>query len=205
MSGNFFPGQHDEEQVIFFFQKHWVEMIYPLGRFCMEQFIVALLLGFMYFRGQALLHNTEGRIMVIIVILGMLFTAFTFWIRIFNYFLRVIIVTEYRIVDVKHQLFIINDENVIDFRNIQDVSAETHGIFNNIIKCGTLTFVLGGSSIPKVLHNVMHPHKVSARIMQVREIYNKLSKNPIPVVENRIPDNVSQKPVGRNSEQGAGN
>ncbi len=180
MSGNkLFPGQHENEEIIFFFQKHWVELIYPVGRFLVEQFLIFMVLLFMYFRGQNLLHTLEGRIMTVVVIVSVMFTVFTLWIRLFNFFLRLIIITEYRLVDVKHQLFITNDENVIDFTSVQDVRAETHGFFNNIIKCGTLTFVFAGTNEPKVFHNVMHPHKISARIMQVREIHRQLSQSSL--------------------------
>lgn len=173
MSGDLFPGQHADEKIIFFFQKHWVELVYPIGRFAIEQFIILMVVLFMFFRGQALAHTMEGRIMVCVVILALIATVCTFWIRVFNYFLRVVIVTDYRLIDVKQKLFITTNEEIIDMREVQNIKAETRGFFLHLFKCGNLTFVTA-TGVPKILHNVPKPALISAKIAEVREIYRKL-------------------------------
>lgn len=170
-----FPGQHDNEHIVFFFQKHWLELMYPVGRFCVEQFLIFMVILFMYFRGQEVVHTMEGHVMIVVIIVALFFTMITFWIRVFNYFLRVVIVTDYRIIDVNQKIFVTLDEDIIDMRLIQDIRAETHGFFPNLVKCGNITFVLSASSQPKMLHNVTHPQRICGKITEVREIYKKLN------------------------------
>ena len=176
MSGEqYFPGQHPDEQFLFFFRKHWVELLYPLGRFFIEQFLVFLFVFFMIFKGASLVHTPGGIIAVIVAIGALALSVITFWVRVFNYFLRMVIVTDYRIIDVKQKLFVTDDEDVIDLREIQDLKGEIHGLFNNIIGCGMMTFVLTASSMTKVLHNVSRTREMVKRMSEVREIYKRLS------------------------------
>jgi hypothetical protein len=171
MSGEtYFPGQQEHEQFLFFFRKHWIELLYPVGRFLTEQLFVFLFVFFMIFNGSPLVHTGEGEIAVLLVILTLLVSVLTFWVRIFNYFLRIVIVTDYRVIDVKQKLFVTDDVDVIDLWEVQDLKGETHGFWNNIIGCGMITFVLTASSLVKVLHNVPHTREVLRRMSEAREM-----------------------------------
>lgn len=175
MSGNIFPGQQPNEQFIFFFRKHWIELFYPVGRFLLEQLLLLIFVLVMHGVGTVWISTVEGHITIIFLVVALIVSTISFWIRVFNYFLRVVIVTDYRIIDVKQRLFVTDDEDVIDLREIQDLKGEIHGFWSNIIGCGMMTFVLTASSMPKVLHNVPHTREMVKRMSEVREIYKKLS------------------------------
>ena len=187
MSGSdYFPGQHEHEEVIFFFHKHWLELIYPVGKFLIEQFIIGTVVLLMYFQGDTFIHTTEGRIMVFMVVGAMIITMLKLWIRIFNHLLRVVIVTNYRIIDTQQKILVTNDQDVIDLRQLQDIKAETHGFFRTVVfHCGTLTFALTAASMDKMLHNVPRPRKTAARITQVREQY--WQRPPITTGDSQFP------------------
>lgn len=180
MHGNF-PGKHENEEIILFFHKHWIEFLYPLGTFFIETVILGVIAIFFVFQPE-LQGTVEGRSLAIGCGALLLISMLKFWIKLFNHILRMVIITNYRIIDTKQKLFITNDQDVIDIRQLQDVRAETHGFWRNLFHAGNLTFSLTASSMFKVLHNVPQPNRIASQITQIKEQFHQPPKNITPTV-----------------------
>ena len=153
-----FKGQLKFEQFEFFFRKHWVYYLHPifftipvgllifvilyiLGR-------VTLLINFPFF-SAFFVHFT------LIVAIGYIALSA---LHVINYYFDMVIVTDSRVLIIKKTIFLRNNSDAIDLTKIQDISVESHGIFCNYLRYGSLIITLSTAAPPIRIGYVPNPH-----------------------------------------------
>jgi hypothetical protein len=115
---------------------------------------------FLMFMGGNTIIDKNAAIFEILLIMGFLFSIYyvhRFFVHIYNYFLDVVIITNYRIVDLNKTIILRDTKEVIDLAKIQDVLKKQDGLIRNVLNYGKLTITLSSSSIIKTLHFVPNP------------------------------------------------
>jgi hypothetical protein len=152
-----FKGQLEEEELECFYRHHWIILMAPLMLYGV--FLVFFTLFLIFMEGNPIVDKNAA-IFEILLIMGFLFSTYyvhRFFIHIYNYFLDVVIITNYRIVDLNKTIILRDTKEVIDLAKIQDVLKKQDGLIRNILSYGKLTITLSSSSVIKTLHFVPNP------------------------------------------------
>ncbi len=140
-----FRGQMEDEEIIKFTRKHWITVMPDLIPFL---FYLAVIAVFLVNLKQFNLPSLDVSYFQLIVVLGLLITAFSihrFFMRLINYFMSVTIITNYRIVELKKTIFMQDTKESLDMRQIQDIQLQQNGLIRNMLKFGNLLITLGTS------------------------------------------------------------
>lgn len=142
MTNRNFKGQFSDEVVLCFFRKHWIAVLPRIMSLGILLFVLGL--GIFYFKALA---TQELFVKTLIVTTHILVTYLIHrqFLSIFQYFLHCVMITNYRIVDVDKSVFFRDSKDSIDLSKIQDVRKVQNGIFENILRFGSLKIVLSGT------------------------------------------------------------
>jgi hypothetical protein len=77
-----------------------------------------------------------------------------FFIRLFNHFVNIGIITDMRIIDHKKTLFFKDTTDAIDMTNIQNIEQKGEGLLPNLLGYGDINIYLSASSTVKVFRGV---------------------------------------------------
>lgn len=153
-----FPGQQPGEEVVYMGVFHWVTLM-PF--FFKIAVFVAVLIGINVI-GNLFEGTTNLRFYVNTTAVTIMVHAVGF--RMYNYFLKVMLITNHRVIDIRHTVALVREREVIPLSNIQDFRYRQNGILARIFGYGDL-LVLGSSSdvkysfqyVPKVnrLHHLL--------------------------------------------------
>jgi membrane protein YdbS with pleckstrin-like domain len=134
-----FPGEQEGEKVIYMGVFHWIHLMPFFLK--LSGVIGALILvnsfGLMddFTTQTRFFLNSSAAVILLHV------TCF----RLYNYFLKVMLITNYRLIDIRHTVFLKREREVIPMSNIQDIRYQQNGILSRIFNYGDL-IVLGSSS-----------------------------------------------------------
>lgn len=145
----YFKGQQQDETFICFFRKHWISLIREMIYFVL--FIVAVTIPLFQFDEIRDLIQTRQEIRYVFVLFFALGT-FAFhrsFIKFFNYFVSICIITDKRIVDNERTLFFKDDLDSIDMSQIQDIEMIANGILPNFLNYGDLKIYLSATNAVK--------------------------------------------------------
>lgn len=153
-----FPGHQPGEQVELITVFHWMSLVpYFLGMGILFS-ITALFISSQFYSD----FFQTPQIYTATISIAILLHAVCF--RFYNYFLKVIIVTNFRVIDVRHSVFLKREREAIPMSNIQDFRYQQKGVFQRIFNYGTL-MILGSSTdlkyvfryVPKVnkIHHIL--------------------------------------------------
>ena len=154
-----FPGQQPGEEVIYMGVFHWM----VLGPFILQFGSVFLALILINVYGSFFQDLSPlVRLYVNTFVVGITIHIACF--RLFNYFLKVMILTNYRLIEIRHSVVLTREREVIPMVNIQDFRYKQNGILARIFGYGDL-LVLGANVevkyqfhlVPKVnrLHHLL--------------------------------------------------
>lgn len=168
-----FKGQQSDENIACFCRKHWIVLI-PL--FCgVAVFMAVILLIFAVLNPKIILFLREQRTFLsVLLILGTILTTFYinyFFIKLINYFLEVVVVTNYRVIELRKTLYITHDRDAIDLSKMQDVIKKQNGLIKNILNYGEIIITLSGSSISKTLQYTPNPEYHFRKIYDLKREY----------------------------------
>ncbi|MFA7685756.1 MAG: PH domain-containing protein [Candidatus Gracilibacteria bacterium] len=150
----YFKGQQKNEEFICFFRHHWITLVREFVYFIIFISIASLTVINLDTIKNILSTNAGLEAFFIIgFILGTVFIH-RFFLKIFNYFVDVGIITNTRIVDHKKSLFFIDTMEAIDMANIQDLERKGEGLLPNILGYGDLIIYLSASASVKIFHGV---------------------------------------------------
>ncbi len=96
----------------------------------------------------------------ILFLLWILFIWISFFISWTNYTLDIWILTNERLIDVEQLGLFSRRESALDLEKVQDITIETNGILNTIIKSGSVIVQTAGTERDFVIKNMMHPEMV---------------------------------------------
>ena len=183
-----FPGQQPGEEVVYMGVFHWITLV-PF--FLKVSVLVGILVGINvygnFFEGSQMLRfyvNTTA-LTILIHLVGF---------RMYNYFLKVMLVTNHRMIDIRHTVVLVREREVIPLSNIQDFRYRQNGIIPRIFGYGDL-LVLGSSSdvkysfhyVPKV--NRLH-HLLGEIHRRAIEEYGTRRQRSLQAIEREVADPV---------------
>lgn len=152
-----FKGQHSNEHIECFYRDHWIVVIAPIFFYCVFVAVFCLLMFFMRTTDILEKNGILFQTIIFAVFLFATYYAHRFFVNLYNHFLNIVIITNYRIVDLDKTIILKDTKEVIDLAKIQDVIKKQDGLIRNILRFGTLTITLSSSSGEKVLHFVPNP------------------------------------------------
>lgn len=178
-----FPGHQPGEQVELITVFHWMSLV-PF--FLQVGIVFTLLMGFLMSDFYSEFFETP-KIYFVTVSIGILLNAVCF--RFYNYFLKVILVTNFRVIDVRHSVFLKREREAIPMSNIQDFRYQQTGFFQRIFNYGTL-MILGSSTdlkyvfryVPKVnkMHHILGEVHQKALRNQQQKPFTPTPQLPLP-------------------------
>jgi hypothetical protein len=155
-TNRFFRGQMADEEVMAFSRKHWIAImpeVIPFAFFF--SFVVLTLLLVNKFKLPSL-SEPFFQMLVVVAMTGACWLIHRFFLRMFRYFFNVVIITNYRIVEIKKTLFIKDTKESLDMRKVQGVDFRQEGLIKNLLKVGELEISMGNSET-KTLSQIPNP------------------------------------------------
>lgn len=172
-----FKGQLPDEKIVCFTRKHAVH-IFPAIIALVLATIVTIALPFLIDQKAmtAVLGKSGFFIFGSILIFCVTYATHFLFSKIFNYYLRIFIVTNERVVDLNKTLFMNDHMLTVMLSEIQDISMDKVGLMQSIFNYGTLNIVVSGTDQTKSIHRIPNPHYHLRKIVQARQEYtNKLA------------------------------
>lgn len=167
-TNKYFKGQQRDEELIYYTSKHWIVLI-PL---IIEMIIAISVISTFAIVGFGISEKPDWSKWVFI---GLILFA-TFWIHNFatrslNYFLDIVIITNFRILKIEKSLYLKNDQNIVDLHEIQDIKKIQHGIIPNLLDYGKLVIVTPTMIDPMILENVPDPERFFRKVNNSKRDY----------------------------------
>lgn len=151
-----FRGQMPDEEILSFARKHWVSLLPDIIPYALY---ISAIFVFLAIMSQFQLPSLGQSFFQLLVLLAFMITGFVthrFFIHTINHFLTVMIVTNYRIVEINKTIILTDIKESIDMRKIQDIHYRQHGLFKNLLKFGELYIVMGNTE-NKIITQVPNP------------------------------------------------
>lgn len=177
-----FQGKDPEERFAFYFRQHWIRLVWPVLQ--MTFWSAALLTaGYVIFYHLTVQDSTTRHGILLALFLIFASIHIRFLVRIYTYFLYVIIMTDRKVHRIKKTLFSIDDHQSIDIWTFQDVQKQQHGFLQNIFGYGSL--ILEAQDTELRLHFVPRIAVIHHKLSQIRErAREKMVKKPsVPLEE----------------------
>ncbi len=162
-----FRGQMYNEEIIEFFRRHWLVILPQLIPFTL--YITGLIV-FAFYISRFRLPSLVEPFFQFLVLLGVIGTALfihRFFLKMIEYFLKIVIITNYRLVDVNKTLFIHDDKHSIVMKRMQDIQKQQKGIIKSLLKVGELIIIISFAD-PRPIRNVPHPDYHFRLLNQIR-------------------------------------
>jgi len=167
-----FKGQQENEMVICFCRKHYILLLPQLMVFLASSIAV----GFSFWAfsqpetveliGTALIRP----IAMVVIILYTWHLHFCI-LRVFNYYLRILIITDTRVVEIDRTLYFRNNLQSTDLHEIKDINVYQRGFFMTIFDFGTVTLLGGSDFAMKVLKFIPNPDYYFRKIHEAKRTY----------------------------------
>lgn len=173
-----FKGQLPDETIVCFTRKHSIQVVpYIVAAFIVSMVSIALPFAV----SQQPLIDALGQsgffTLGSIVIFALTYATHFLFTKIFNYYLRIFLVTNQRIIDLHKTLFITDQRLTVMLSEIQDVSMDKVGIIPTLLNYGTLNIVVSGTSQTKSIHRIPNPDYHFRKIVQARQEYmNRIAR-----------------------------
>jgi len=165
-----FRGQQRLEEVICFCRKHPIILLKP---FLINNLLfIASLVGIFYMISTGILvDNTPVKLLAVVIFTLMTVTHHVFFTRLFHYYLDIVIVTNYRVIDLKKSVFLQDDKEIIDLHEIQDIKKIQVGILSNLLNYGSIKIATASLSTSMTLHSIPRPEYYLNQINQTKRHY----------------------------------
>lgn len=158
-----FPGQQEGEEVELMTVLHSMCLI-PL----IFQILLALILiAFLWLNGFSELFSKYQQLALGSILLSLLFHIICF--RLYNYFLKVLIITNYRIIDIRHTVFLHRERDVLPMNFVHDFRYFQDGILSRIFHYGTLEILGSSSEVKFRLHHIPHVNKIHHLLGEIHQ------------------------------------
>lgn len=172
-----FKGQQRNETVLCFTRKHWIVLLpHLIG---LGIFIIAFSVFLIFaMRGDisAITNIASYRIIVGITLLLLTYWLHGFFNRLFNYYVQVIIVTNFRVIQLDQTLFFTRNRDSIDLPEIQDIVIQQKGLWKTIFNYGELTITLSSVHASKTLSCMPNPEYYFRKINKTKREYITLRR-----------------------------
>ncbi len=162
----FFQGKDEREKVAFYFHQHWIRLMPSFAQLLMFTAVIAGLL-YLFFGFVPSSKDDTGHLLLAMFVTGFSIIQLLFLLRLYHYFLYIVIVTDRKIHRIKKTLFSIDDHESIDIANLQDIDKTQRGLIQNIFGFGSLQLEAQNTIIR--IHFIPRIEKIYHEILHIRE------------------------------------
>lgn len=167
-----FKGQHENEEVLCFCRRHWIVLLPHMVVFFI--FCIFIILFFTFVSTESLesafAQSNYRFLMLLPISLGTLYMH-RFFLRVFNYYLQTIIITNNRVITLEQTLYFTRTRDSIDLTEIQDIVVKQHGIMQTLLNYGELIITLSSAHSTKTLERVPNPEYYFRKINKTKSEY----------------------------------
>lgn len=150
----YFKGQQMYEEFICFFRHHWITLIREFVYFAIFTAVIIFIISYINVLISVAQKTPELQVFFVMgFLLGTIYIH-RFFIRLFNHFVNIGIITDMRIIDHKKTLFFKDTTDAIDMTNIQNIEQKGEGLLPNLLGYGDINIYLSASSTVKVFRGV---------------------------------------------------
>ena len=165
-----FQGQQPMEVVICFSRKHPIVLLKPFlvmtGLMGMASAGLFLIFG-TGMAGESLVSKTAIALLFVLITV----THHLFFLKLFHYCLDIMILTNYRVIDLKKSVFMQDDKEIIDLHEIQDIKKNQDGILPNFLDYGDIKIATASLSTSMTLRTLPSPEYYLNQINQTKRHY----------------------------------
>lgn len=176
-----FRGQQRNEEVTCFFRSHPIVLLDPIARFFLVFAALTTIEAILVNYGS--LKSPVTYLIMVTVMVIFLFFIHRFFLRLLNYFLETVIITNYRLIRLEKTIFLRDDKHTIDLNKIQDVTKQQNGILQTFLDYGSLAIVVNVQETPFIINYVPKPDRYFRRINLVKHAY-AIARNPEKLIQN---------------------
>lgn len=160
-----FPGMDPAEEFRFYFHRHSILLLRAIGQLIFWIIVFGLLVYFSGVTGTD--DRATARVMIAALCLVFMVPQIGFLVRIYNYHMRIVIVTDKKVHQFKRTLISTDRHESVDLWVLQDIDKTQRGIVQNIFGFGTLKLEAQNTRIK--IHFTPKIDKTYERIVQLRE------------------------------------
>jgi len=165
----FFPGQEEKEKVVFFTRRHplsFLGSIFLVFFMAVLPFILYLLLS-----SVDLVHldSFGQKIMIVAVGCYLLFVLGFFLAAWIDYYLDVMIITDFRIVDITQHVLFSRSVAEANLTDIEDVNAEVKGVLPTLFHFGTVFIQTAGTARNFEFDSLPNPYDISKMVVDLHQ------------------------------------
>ncbi len=153
-----FRGQQKNEVVYCFSRKHWIVIAPHIIGFVV---FIAGIASFFVFAPHADIKAFMGedayRSLMLMVLFVLTFYLNRFFLRMFNYYLKIFIITNIRIVELSHTLYFTRNSESVDIHEIQELEIHQKGLLPTVLNYGDIIATLSSAYSTRTIHCVPNP------------------------------------------------
>ncbi len=168
--GTSFPGKEREEAVYVFLRPHYFNYLSGVFFFAL---VFAITIFFQFSFSEGALSRSLGdagtNVAVIVLGLSQLICAIVFLVYILDNYLDILIVTDRRLVCIRHQSLFYRKISELNLEDVEDANSVVSSFFQTFLDFGDVTVQTAGASENFMLDNFPHPREIVS-------IINDLSK-----------------------------
>ncbi len=163
-----FKGQQRNEELVYYTRAHWITLM-PL--FLETVLLVGITTGLISLSFVIGETGTMWEVIFVLATAGITGWLNTIFIRFLNYFLGIVLVTNFRVIRLEKTLYLRDDKNVVDLHEIQDIKKFQHGIVSNLLNYGRLVIVVPTMIEPMILNSIPNPDKFFQKVNNAKRDY----------------------------------
>lgn len=162
-----FPCRDPDEQFRFSFHQHWMRLVWPVTKMLLLTSLIAIIGGLTFFSVVGVTGTTRHLILIFLLAF-FLAVQFEFLVRLYRYFLYLIVVTDRRVHRIKKTLLLVDEHETIDLWVLQEIQKMQHGPIQNVFGFGSVTFEAQDTRL--TIHFVPRISERYREIMHLREL-----------------------------------
>jgi hypothetical protein len=161
-----FQGKHGAEKFAFYFHQHWIRLLWPLVKMIAWNILI-IGGGYATFTMAEVADDFTRRLLLNFLTVFFVIAHFELLVRLYRYFLYVVVVTDKKIHRIKKTLIMFDDHQSIDLWMLQDINKCQHGIVQNLFGFGSIILEVQETILR--LHFVPHIEHHYHKFMGLRE------------------------------------
>jgi len=175
--GHFFPEQHENEKIILFTRRHWINFFGHLMITALIGAVIEVLIYLSYLYIPFINESADAAVIVFtlgaIVALMVWLIMFIGWV---DYYLDIWMVTNERIVEIKQNALFNRQISELDLEDIEDVSAKVVGFLGTLLGYGTIFVQTAATTEMFEFLRIPKPYEVQKVVLMLKSQMEEKSK-----------------------------
>lgn len=161
-----FKGQQKNEVVYCFCRRHWMVLIPNLVLFACAAGLTG---AFFIYRGA--IGPVFFKFGLPIIVLGFTYALHYFFLRILVYYLQILIITNFRVIQLDQTVYFSRARDSLDIAEIQNIEIHQKGVMKTLLGYGELVITLSSAHATKVFRYVPNPEYHFRKINKTKREY----------------------------------